>query len=256
MSEAIRGPGILWVQSRVSPTSKDILDETTFLKWYDDEHITEVVSTSGIRSGFRYIDVKKTSPCGNPANPTPFLAFYPLEDLAFTLGDEFKKINIKSIHLPGSGIIYDMADFDISSMAYLNSTPRKIKGEPKYLLSSGIRTEKESELDGIDEYYNKQIDDVSREKGYIRTLRFRLLYARTNAQSRALKGLPTTEEPYPEPSTWLAVHEFSETPGSVVVASLEQDLSETAKKHGWGKTQSEVHVWSLEKVHGEGKFFE
>jgi hypothetical protein len=53
MTESIQGPGLLYVRSRISPTSKDILDEETFLRWYDDEHIAEVVNTSGIRTGFR-----------------------------------------------------------------------------------------------------------------------------------------------------------------------------------------------------------
>lgn len=257
MSESIQGLGILWVQSRISATSKDILDEATFLKWYDDEHITEVVSTSGIHSGFRYIDVNKTSACGNSANPTPFLAFYPLKDIAFTLSDEFKKINIRSDLLPGSGIVYDLAEFDISCMGFINATARKGEAErAKYVLTSGIRHEKEAGVDSIEEYYNKQIDTLSQQDGYIRTLRFKLLFARTNAQSRALKGLPTTDEPYPEPSAWLAVHEFSEEPSASVVVGLSQGLSEAKAKYDWGPTQNEVHLWSLQKVHGEGKLFE
>jgi hypothetical protein len=42
---AIKGPGVLYVQSRIS--RDDILDEETFFKWYDDDHIDEIVNTSG-----------------------------------------------------------------------------------------------------------------------------------------------------------------------------------------------------------------
>jgi len=122
---AIQGPGILFVRSRISPTSKDILDECTFLKWYDDEHIAEVVSTSGIQSAFRYVDVSKSSPTGDSQNLKPFLAVYPMRDLTFTLSDEFKKINVKSDNLPGSGIIYDLADMDVSYLGFMGATPRK-----------------------------------------------------------------------------------------------------------------------------------
>lgn len=130
MSTAIQGRGILWVQSRISFASKDILDEATFLKWYDEEHIAEVTSTSGIKNGFRYIDVNKTSPCGDARNPKPFLAFYPMNDLAFTLGDEFKRIGFKSDNLPGTGIVYDLADLDVSYLGLMDVTTGKVvRGE-------------------------------------------------------------------------------------------------------------------------------
>ncbi|KAL7773389.1 hypothetical protein CFE70_003353 [Pyrenophora teres f. teres 0-1] len=122
---AIQGPGILFVRSRISPASENILDEPTFLRWYDDEHIPEVVSTSGIRSASRYIDVNKTSPTGDVQNLKPFLTFYPMQNLDFTLSDEFKKISVQSSILPDSGIIYDFADMDVSYLGFLGATPRK-----------------------------------------------------------------------------------------------------------------------------------
>ena len=54
-TDLIKGPGILFVRSRIAQSAKDILDEQTFLKWYDEEHVPEVVATSGIKSGFRYV---------------------------------------------------------------------------------------------------------------------------------------------------------------------------------------------------------
>jgi hypothetical protein len=135
MATAIQGPGMLWVRSRIAPESKDILDEHTFVKWYDEEHIPEVVSTSGIKAGFRYVDVRKTSPCGGPANSKPFLAFYSMSDLAFTQGEEFERISIKSDSLPGSGIVYDIADFDVSYMGFLDTTESS-KGMYLHLLFS------------------------------------------------------------------------------------------------------------------------
>ncbi|KNG46632.1 hypothetical protein TW65_06636 [Stemphylium lycopersici] len=123
--EAIHGPGILFVRSRISPSSKSILDEPTFLNWYDEEHIPEVTSTSSIKNGFRYVDINKTSTTGDAQNPKPYLACYPMPDLAFTLRDEFKKINFRSSTLPGSGIIYDLVDMDVSYLGFLGATSRK-----------------------------------------------------------------------------------------------------------------------------------
>ena len=44
---AIKGPGVLYVTSRIS--RDEILDEDTFFKWYDEDHIDEIVNTSGMR---------------------------------------------------------------------------------------------------------------------------------------------------------------------------------------------------------------
>lgn len=123
MASAIQGPGVLWVTSRISDSTSSILSEKTFLKWYDEDHIAEIVSTSGIKNAFRYIDVNK----GSPNAPKPFLAFYPMEDLAFTQGQEFKGIKVKSDILPGSGIVYDFADLDVSYLGLVQSPEGKAK---------------------------------------------------------------------------------------------------------------------------------
>ena len=124
-NEAICGPGMLFVRSRIALASKDVLNESVFVKWYDEEHIPEVVSAGGIKSGFRYQDIDKTSPTGDAQNHKPYLVCYPMHDLAFTQSNEFKAINIKSPFLPGSGIIYDLADMDVSYLGFLGATPRK-----------------------------------------------------------------------------------------------------------------------------------
>jgi hypothetical protein len=102
----------------------------------------------------------------------------------------------------------------------------------------------------------QQISALEDSPNYIRTLRFKLLYARTNAQSRALKGLPTTDEPHPEPSTWLAMHEFAEAPNEDYVNVLNDGVNSAAKEAGWGETEIETFVWRLDRVHGEGKLFD
>ena len=42
---AVKGQGVLYVTSRIA--RDDILDEATYLKWYDEDHIDEIVHTSG-----------------------------------------------------------------------------------------------------------------------------------------------------------------------------------------------------------------
>ncbi|KAF2111435.1 hypothetical protein BDV96DRAFT_649995 [Lophiotrema nucula] len=249
MATAIKGEGMLWVTSRVAKSAQDILDEPTFLKWYDEDHIAEIVETRGINNAFRYIDVDK----GTPAVPKPYLAFYPMPDLAFTQGEEFKHIKVKSDILPGSGIVYDLADIDVSYFGLVGKTQAKAKKEtPPYILVSAIEPADGASDEEVNKFYDDQTTTLSETPGYLRTLRFRLLYARTNAQSRKLKGLPTTDEPAPEPPTWQAVHEFSTEPDSRVRISASSVPSEVLKQ----AKQNELHVYKLAKVHGKGKFFE
>jgi hypothetical protein len=103
MSENIKGPGLLYVNSKIE--NPDILTESQFLKWYTQDHIPEIIATSGVNSAFRFKSPDEKA-------EKPYLALYPMEDIAFTQGDEFKKISVHSDLLPNRGPIYDLADFD------------------------------------------------------------------------------------------------------------------------------------------------
>src|SRR5262245_15449064 len=96
MAQNIKGPGMLWVQSNINKDPSNPLDEKTFLRWYDDDHITEIVASSGVPAAFRCVHVDKTSSKGTKECPKPFLAFYPMPEIAFTQGPEFKKFRVKS----------------------------------------------------------------------------------------------------------------------------------------------------------------
>ncbi|KAJ6194690.1 hypothetical protein J3E72DRAFT_197355 [Bipolaris maydis] len=266
MRNPISGPGVLFVRSRISPKSHPTLSESTFLTWYDTEHIPEVLSTHNVSSAFRYVDVSKTSPIGDSQNRTPFLTCYPMSDIAFTQSEAFRAISVKSEKLPGTGVIYDLADFEISYLGFLGATPRKGDGEcggigrAKFMITYGVRPEEEPGQDKAMAFLDKQTAVISEAQRYVRTLYFKLLYARTNAQSRALKGLPTTDEPHFEPPTWLAIHEFSEFPEESLLENVKSDsktiLNELGNAEGWGNTESEMHAWKVETVHGEGKLFD
>jgi hypothetical protein len=104
MASNIKGPGMLYVTSKIS--RPDIMSEETYMKWYDEDHIAEIMETSGISDAYRYIDTDKSA-------DKPYLAFYPMADIAFTQGPEFKTIKVKSDLLPGTGLCYDLADIDV-----------------------------------------------------------------------------------------------------------------------------------------------
>ncbi|KAL5119959.1 hypothetical protein ACEQ8H_002057 [Pleosporales sp. CAS-2024a] len=242
---SMQGPGILFVRASIAD---DILDEKTFLRWYDADHIPEVVTTSGIKSGFRCVDSEKESPSGRMRNPKPLLTFYPMSDLSFASSDEFRAIKVSSDLLPGDGSVYDLADFEVSFLSLRNKTEKKEgAGGKQYVLTCGVRLEPGQSMD---ELFKKQQESLANAKGYMRTLSFELRYARANAQSRKLKGLPASDEPGPEPSTHMAMHEFAEKPSEDIVKSVWDSVAEL------GKVQTEVLVWALQVSHGEKKFFD
>lgn len=125
----IKGQGMLYVTSQIA--RKDIMDYDTYMKWYDEDHIAEILETSGIDSAYRYIDTNKDA-------LKPYLAFYPMEDIGFTQGDEFRKIKVKSDLLPGSGICYDLADIDVRYIGLIGKNDGSRIGPAKYLLITAV----------------------------------------------------------------------------------------------------------------------
>jgi hypothetical protein len=98
-----KGPGLLFVSSKI--TRPDILDEETYIKWYGEEHIIDVLKTSGFHSSLRFKNA-------DPKAEKPHLVLYPMNDIGFLQSEEFKKINTYSDILLGGGLIYDLADMD------------------------------------------------------------------------------------------------------------------------------------------------
>jgi hypothetical protein len=203
MTESIQGRGLTFVRSHIAESAKTVLDEQTFLHWCDDEFLADIVATSEVQSAFRYIDVHKTSPCGDSSNPKPYLAFYPMEDLAFALSDEFQKTRSQSENLPESGIVYDLVDMDVSYLALKMKTVRASGPEDapaKFLLTCGVRPSQAPLESAMKSFFSEQTSLLEQTPGYIRTLTCHLLYAKTIDQSRTLKDLSTTtDDTSPEP---------------------------------------------------------
>jgi hypothetical protein len=148
----IKGSGMLYVTSSIS--RPDIMDYDTYMKWYDEDHIAEIMETSGIDSAYRYIDTDKGA-------SKPYLAFYPMQDLSFTQGDEFRKIRVKSDLLPGTGICYDLADVDVRYIGLLGQNGQR-KGVAEYLFSTAI----EPSTNTSDADADKWLETVSRKGQY------------------------------------------------------------------------------------------
>ncbi len=104
MTPQLSGPGLLYVNSSI--IRPDLLSESAFLQWYSQDHIPEIIATSGISSAFRFKALSSDS-------PKSYLTLYPMKDLAFLQSEEFKKIRVNSDLLLGGGPVYDLAEFDM-----------------------------------------------------------------------------------------------------------------------------------------------
>ncbi len=83
------GPGILWVTSKI--VQPEHLSESTYLSWYDNEHIPEILSVTPVTSLFRFRHV-------DPKADRPYLVTCPLQNI--TDAGEFRKTSVKSAILP------------------------------------------------------------------------------------------------------------------------------------------------------------
>jgi hypothetical protein len=103
--EPLSGPGILWINSKV--TKPDKLSVEEFTRWYEEVHIPDIIAAKpgGIIASWRY-------QCLDPERTAPFLAVYSCPDLAFLQSAEFKAIPMTHDTLPGNGPIHLFADFD------------------------------------------------------------------------------------------------------------------------------------------------
>jgi hypothetical protein len=93
--------------------------------------------------------------------------------------------------------------------------------------------------------------------GFLRTTRYKLIYYRTNAQSRALKGLPARQADIAikAPPPFFAFHEFEIE--NVDIGALKKTTeTDLAKKILGGDTIVEGGIWALKGSFGDKKFFQ
>ncbi|OAA58982.1 hypothetical protein SPI_06184 [Niveomyces insectorum RCEF 264] len=244
----IKGPGLLFVQSRIS--RPDLLDEAAFMHWYDTDHIAEVIHTSGVNSAIRF----KHHDLATVA--LPYLSIYPLDDIAFLTTPEFKGISVTSKLLPGTGLCYDLAEFDVGyyNIVQVHDPTGQGKGHTQTLVAEQVDT---ADGAGLDAWYRAEyLPALAAVPGYLRTTRYELRYARSNDQSRRFKGLASKGEAPPKRPTWLALHEFA-ADATVDAAALAAVQAKT--QHGAAVRAAAgawlTDVYHIAKTHGEGDLF-
>ena len=111
----------------------------------------------GMKSALRYRDVDFADK--NERKEKTYLAFYPMEDLAFTQGDEFRGIRVKSPMLPGSGIIYDLAEFDVryNGLVYKTEPKRKRNDAAPFLVVFGVEPGSDTSDEEVDKWFRDEV---------------------------------------------------------------------------------------------------
>ncbi|KAK8874128.1 Core atranone cluster (CAC) protein 1 [Apiospora arundinis] len=188
-------PGLLYANTKIS--RPDVLDEKTFFEWYDEEHIPELVGTSGFDSAFRFIDT-------NPDSERPHLAVYPTKDFSFFQSDEFRGMkSLQSDKLPGTGaageFIESMSRFDKLVQVY--DPTKKGPGHTRCVITAQMKSVSgPAAEEDIDAWYREEhLRLIAKAEGYLRTTRYKLGFS---AQ------LPPSAEDEVKPPVWLALHEF------------------------------------------------
>ncbi|RDW68493.1 dimeric alpha+beta barrel [Coleophoma crateriformis] len=250
MASQITGPGILYVNSKIARA--DILDEAGYMKWYEEDHIPEIIEIDVIKSALRWKDV-------DPKADKPYLVTYPMQDIGFTQSPEFKKIAVHSKLLPGGGPIYDLADIDVRYYGLIQVfDPTKLgAGKTKFIMTAAMETGDGLTDEEFDDWYRKEhLGQLSHVPGYVRTTRYKLLYYRTNAQSRELKGLPPRDADIATeaPPTWLAIHEFDSV-GVDQKKIMALADTEWSKKILANVRQMLTPCYTFVKGFGDSKFF-
>lgn len=114
-----KGPGILYVNSKITDRA---LSTDLFTKWYEEVHIPDIFETGGIKTAFRYYSTN------GDGVERPYLALYPVKDVAFLQSNEFLSIPVHSTILPGTQAIFDLADFDTRYYSYLGTVKKNESG--------------------------------------------------------------------------------------------------------------------------------
>lgn len=98
---------------------------------------------------------------------------------------------------------------------------------------------------------------MTKAKGYLRTTRFKLVFARSNAESRVLKGLaPPTNDPLPPAARWSTLHEFDCDGKDIDLEELEALTASPMHDQVTGAAAlNETRVYELVKEFGKKDWF-
>ncbi|OAG37131.1 hypothetical protein AYO21_08666 [Fonsecaea monophora] len=229
----VSGPGLMLVFCQV--TRPDLVSEGLFAAWYEEEHIPEATSTSGMPAGFRYY-------CLGPPNGRPWLALYPCPELDFVNSEEYKSIRVTSDMLP-TETSFDVADFDVRyySRWQIHEPPNTKEGRSPFVIVYAVDPPEGADEEFDNWYKTEHLEELAKCSGYRRTTRYKCVYARHNRDDRL--GKPSPHRP-----RWLALDEFDTKP---IQEELDTARGTAKAKAILAKSKVEVGLYKLQKSYGK-----
>ncbi|KAI9679907.1 MAG: hypothetical protein M1817_004922 [Caeruleum heppii] len=214
-------PGMLFAWSKITSPS---LTPDLLRKWYDMEHIPDIIRTSGFKSDFRYEAISPGSVDGRS-----YLNICIVDDLVFFDSDEFKAIPIKSELFAEDKSIFDLVDFDLR---YAERVDVKTASDPQTGRGRGLLIESIGPAGGttadIESWFEgRHLDSVQRVPGYRRTTRYNITFS--------------TRQDCP---SCLALHEFD---------SADADLAEAVRQNDRGGSAIRLESAFFRLVNSQGE---
>ncbi|EME77271.1 uncharacterized protein MYCFIDRAFT_83221 [Pseudocercospora fijiensis CIRAD86] len=168
-------PGLLYVNSTIKDPR---LSEEASTEWYEGVHIPDVFKTSGSGAPTKAYRWKAS----DPAAEKPYLALYPTADVDFLGSDEFKQIPVHCDKLPGSGQIFELADFDTRyyKLKQLYGPESEAIGDaqPDFVIVAGFTPADDEDYEQW--YQQEHLTEISGITGWRKTERYELFFARSN----------------------------------------------------------------------------
>lgn len=166
--ENMSGKGLMFANSRIT---SPLLDKAAFLKWYDEDHIPEILATGGMPTAIRFIDDgarPNLKDYGNDSSSSstaarPYLHVYPVQDVAFFRTPQFANIGVTSDLLPGSKLVYDLADFDVRfyNLVQVYDPTRKGPGHTKSMLFAHLALKEGYPEEDLERWYREEVSICS-----------------------------------------------------------------------------------------------
>ncbi|KAF2692206.1 hypothetical protein K458DRAFT_354521 [Lentithecium fluviatile CBS 122367] len=185
------GPGIMQSYFKLKPGSK--LSQETLEKWWQEEYLPKVVDTGIVKSAWTWNAV-------NPDYERQHMVIYKVPDLAPVQSDMLKKIPRTSDMFPTDGPVDDFIQFEsrIFELVQLYETGKQPEDAATKIMYAAMQPLPGGEAD-LDAWYREEHNEqMSKEPGWKRTTRFKLLF-QTRNDGKKPGGLD-----------FLAIHEFGE----------------------------------------------
>ncbi|KAL5118709.1 hypothetical protein ACEQ8H_003386 [Pleosporales sp. CAS-2024a] len=266
-------PGILWVSSRI--INPDKLSASKFCEWYEDMHIQQVLSASGLRSAIQWTAVS-AQPSGDALSAAaPWLTVYEMDEIEMQESGAFKAaaLDLDGPSRPRAELvegIFKHARFDTRVYALVSEfvgpradlekkrkkrkpddeeeeeekeeKPALTKEKATFLISGALEPPPDA-VDDLDAWYrDEHLHVMARVPGYLRTRRFQLV------SGTSLVGL---ERSTPEMPRFLSLHEFAGEGALPWKELLESVETEWAKKVLGGLLRSEMGYYECKRRYEE-----